>query len=51
MLQEAHQRRAPMAALAVVRELFQAARAQGLGQEDICAVVKVLERAAEAPPA
>jgi 3-hydroxyisobutyrate dehydrogenase-like beta-hydroxyacid dehydrogenase len=35
-----------MPGLGAVREVFQAARAQGLGQEDICAVVKVLEQMA-----
>jgi 3-hydroxyisobutyrate dehydrogenase-like beta-hydroxyacid dehydrogenase len=48
MLDEAHAQRAPMPGLAAIREVFQAARAQGLGQEDIAAVVKVLERAAGA---
>jgi 3-hydroxyisobutyrate dehydrogenase len=48
MLQEAHAQRAPMPGLAAIREVFQAARAQGHGQEDIAAVVKVLERAAAA---
>jgi 3-hydroxyisobutyrate dehydrogenase-like beta-hydroxyacid dehydrogenase len=46
MLAEAHAHRVPMPGLAAVREVCQAARAQGLGQEDICAVVKALERAA-----
>ncbi len=46
MLQEAHQQRAPMPGLAAVREVFQSARALGFGQEDIAAVVKVLERGA-----
>ena len=35
-----------MPGLAAIREVYQAARAQGLGQEDIAAVVKALERAA-----
>jgi 3-hydroxyisobutyrate dehydrogenase-like beta-hydroxyacid dehydrogenase len=35
-----------MPALAAIREVFQAARGQGFGQEDIAAVVKVLEKAA-----
>jgi 3-hydroxyisobutyrate dehydrogenase-like beta-hydroxyacid dehydrogenase len=35
-----------MPGLAAIREVFQAARAQGLGQEDIAAVVKTLEKAA-----
>jgi 3-hydroxyisobutyrate dehydrogenase-like beta-hydroxyacid dehydrogenase len=46
MLQEAHVRQAPMPGLAAIREVFQAARAQGHGQADIAAVVQVLERAA-----
>ena len=46
MLDEAAQQRVPMPGLAAIREVFQSARAQGLGQEDIAAVVKVLERAA-----
>jgi 3-hydroxyisobutyrate dehydrogenase-like beta-hydroxyacid dehydrogenase len=35
-----------MPGLAAIREVFQSARAQGLGQEDIGAVIKVLEKAA-----
>jgi 3-hydroxyisobutyrate dehydrogenase-like beta-hydroxyacid dehydrogenase len=46
MLSEAHALRAPMPGLAAVREVFQAARAQGFGTEDIAAVTKVLEGAA-----
>jgi 3-hydroxyisobutyrate dehydrogenase-like beta-hydroxyacid dehydrogenase len=46
MLAEAARQRAPMPCLAAVREVFAAARAQGLGQEDISAVIQVLERAA-----
>lgn len=46
MLAEAHARKAPMPGLAVIREVFQTARAQGWGQEDIAAVYKVLEQAA-----
>jgi 3-hydroxyisobutyrate dehydrogenase-like beta-hydroxyacid dehydrogenase len=46
MLAEAASRRVPMPGLAAVREVFQAARAQGWGQEDIAAVVKALEKAA-----
>jgi 3-hydroxyisobutyrate dehydrogenase len=46
MLAEAHALRVPMPGLAAIREVCQAARGQGLGQEDICAVVKALERAA-----
>ena len=46
MLQQAAALKVPMPGLAAVREVFQAARAQGFGREDICAVVKTLERAA-----
>lgn len=46
MLAEAAAHQVPMPALAAVREVFQSARAQGLGGEDIAAVVKVLERGA-----
>jgi 3-hydroxyisobutyrate dehydrogenase-like beta-hydroxyacid dehydrogenase len=46
MLAESHAHKASMPGLAAIREVFQAARGQGLGQEDIGAVVKVLERAA-----
>jgi 3-hydroxyisobutyrate dehydrogenase-like beta-hydroxyacid dehydrogenase len=46
MLDEAAATRTPMPGLAALREVFQAARAQGLGQQDIGAVVKALERAA-----
>jgi 3-hydroxyisobutyrate dehydrogenase len=46
MLDEAHARRAPMPGLAAIREVFQAGRAQGIGAEDIAAVVKVLEKSA-----
>jgi 3-hydroxyisobutyrate dehydrogenase-like beta-hydroxyacid dehydrogenase len=46
MMDEAAAVRAPMPGLAAIREVFQAARAQGLGQEDIAAVVKTLEKAA-----
>jgi 3-hydroxyisobutyrate dehydrogenase len=49
MLETAAALRVPMPGLAAVREVFQAARAQGLGEEDICAVVKALERAAGEP--
>ncbi|MCU0243009.1 MAG: NAD(P)-dependent oxidoreductase [Vicinamibacteria bacterium] len=47
ILNEATLSRTPMPALASIREVFQAARAQGLGGEDMAAVVKVLERAAD----
>ena len=46
MLAEGDALRAPLPGLAAVREVFQAARAQGHGREDICAVVKALEKAA-----
>ena len=46
MLAEAGRHRVPMPGLAAIREVFQAARGQGWGQEDIAAVVKVLEKAA-----
>jgi 3-hydroxyisobutyrate dehydrogenase-like beta-hydroxyacid dehydrogenase len=46
LLEQAAALKAPMPGLAVIREVFQAARAQGLGREDICAVIKALERAA-----
>jgi 3-hydroxyisobutyrate dehydrogenase-like beta-hydroxyacid dehydrogenase len=46
MLAEAARHRTPMPGLAAIREVHQAARAQGHGQEDIAAVVKALERAA-----
>lgn len=49
MLEEAGLRKAPMPGLAAIREVFQSGRAQGWGQEDIAAVVKVLERAAGLP--
>ena len=46
MLAEAHAVAAPMPGLAAIREVFQAARGQGSGQEDIAAIVKVLEKGA-----
>jgi 3-hydroxyisobutyrate dehydrogenase-like beta-hydroxyacid dehydrogenase len=46
MLAEAAQHKVSMPGLAAIREVCQSARAQGFGQEDIAAVVKVLERAA-----
>jgi 3-hydroxyisobutyrate dehydrogenase-like beta-hydroxyacid dehydrogenase len=46
MLEEGAARQVPLPGLAAIREVFQSARAQGLGQEDIAGVVKVLERAA-----
>jgi 3-hydroxyisobutyrate dehydrogenase-like beta-hydroxyacid dehydrogenase len=46
MLEEAAEQRTPLPALAAIREVFQSARAQGLGQQDISAVIQTLERAA-----
>jgi 3-hydroxyisobutyrate dehydrogenase-like beta-hydroxyacid dehydrogenase len=46
MLNEATQRLVPMPGLAAIREVCQAARAQGWGAEDIAAIVKALERGA-----
>jgi 3-hydroxyisobutyrate dehydrogenase-like beta-hydroxyacid dehydrogenase len=46
MLEEAAAQKVSMPGLAVIREVCQAARGQGLGQEDIVAVAKVLERSA-----
>jgi 3-hydroxyisobutyrate dehydrogenase-like beta-hydroxyacid dehydrogenase len=46
MLAEAAALQVPMPGLAAIREVCQAARAQGLGQEDIAAAVKAIERAA-----
>jgi len=46
MLAEAASRRLPLPGLAAIREVFQAARGQGYGPEDIGAVVKALEKAA-----
>jgi 3-hydroxyisobutyrate dehydrogenase len=46
MLAEGGERGVPLPGLAAVREVFQSARAQGLGRDDIAAVVRVLERAA-----
>lgn len=46
MMEEAAARKVPLPGLAAIREVFQSARAQGLGQEDIGAVIKVLEKAA-----
>lgn len=45
-LEEAREYRVPMPGLAAVREVFESARAQGWGQEDIAAVIKALEHAA-----
>lgn len=46
MLAEAHDQKTPLPGLAAIREVFQAARAQGHGREDIAAVIRVLERSA-----
>ena len=46
MLDEASKLKVPMPGLAAIREVCQSARAQGLGQEDIAAVVKALEKSA-----
>jgi 3-hydroxyisobutyrate dehydrogenase len=46
MLAEAAAQKTPLPGLAAIREVFQAARAQGLGGDDIAAVMRVLERAA-----
>ena len=46
MLEEASRLQVPMPGLAALREVFQAARANGWGGEDIAAVYKVLERQA-----
>ena len=49
MLEEAAAYRVPMPALAAIREVYQAARAQGWGKEDIVASVKAIEAAAGLP--
>jgi 3-hydroxyisobutyrate dehydrogenase len=49
MLDEAARLLAAMPGLASIREVFQSARAQGWGQEDIAAVIKALERASGLP--
>jgi 3-hydroxyisobutyrate dehydrogenase len=49
MMEEAASRKVPLPGLAAIREVFQSARAQGLGQEDIGAVIKILEKAAGSP--
>jgi 3-hydroxyisobutyrate dehydrogenase len=46
MLDEASRQKVSMPGLAAIREVLSAARAQGLGGEDIAALVKVLERGA-----
>jgi 3-hydroxyisobutyrate dehydrogenase len=46
MLAEASNQRVPMPGLAAIREVYQSARSQGLGGEDIVAVIKALERSA-----
>ena len=49
MLEEAAAYQVPMPALAAIREVYQAARAQGWGKEDIVASVKAIEAAAGLP--
>ena len=44
MLEEGASLKVPMPGLAALREVFQAARALGWGQEDIAAVYKVIEK-------
>ena len=46
MLAEGTAQKSSLPGLAAIREVFQSARGQGLGQSDISAVVRVLERAA-----
>jgi 3-hydroxyisobutyrate dehydrogenase-like beta-hydroxyacid dehydrogenase len=46
MLAEGAAHGVPLPGLAAIREVMQAARAQGFGDEDIAAVTKALERAA-----
>ena len=50
MLKEAESLQVPMPGLAAIREVCQAARAQGFGQEDIAAVVKAIESRPAGPP-
>ena len=49
MLEEASRLAVPMPGLATIREVFQAARAQGWGGEDIVSVVKAVEKGAGLP--
>jgi 3-hydroxyisobutyrate dehydrogenase len=46
MLAEAAAQKTPLPGLAAIREVFQGARGQGLGERDISAVIRALERAA-----
>jgi 3-hydroxyisobutyrate dehydrogenase-like beta-hydroxyacid dehydrogenase len=46
MLAEAAAQATPLPGLAAIREVFQSARAQGLGEKDIAAVIRALESAA-----
>lgn len=46
MLAEGHLQKASLPGLAAIREVFQSARAQGFGPDDIAGVIRVLERAA-----
>ncbi|MFZ5893862.1 MAG: NAD(P)-dependent oxidoreductase [Myxococcota bacterium] len=48
MLAEATQQRTPLPGLAAIREVFQTARAKGLGNKDISAVIQALEPASRA---
>jgi 3-hydroxyisobutyrate dehydrogenase-like beta-hydroxyacid dehydrogenase len=47
MLDEANHHKVPMPGLAAIREVYQAARARGWGQEDIAATYKVVGEAAK----
>ena len=49
MLEEAALHQVPMPALAAIREVYQAARAQGWGKQDIVASIKALESASGLP--
>jgi len=49
MLAEAATQPTPLPGLSAIREVFQAARAQGLGGHDIAAVIRALESAAGLP--
>ena len=46
MLEQGAELQAPLPGLAAIREVFRFARAQGLGGEDIAAVIKALESGA-----
>jgi len=49
MLEEAAHHQVPMPALAAIREVYQSARAQGWGKQDIVASIKAIEAAAGLP--